>query len=86
MWARPYRDCHDEPLSGVLRIGNKTVWGSALGSRTQGVICPGAGGFRCIALPGNAAVRGNANITDAEIRAAVDDMITLVNPWRKELS
>lgn len=29
---------------------------------------------------------GNANLTDAEIRAAVDDMITLVNPWRKELS
>lgn len=64
--------CHDQGIAGALKIGDKAAWAPRIKQGKQALYAISIKG-----KPGTAMVAkgGNASLSDAEVRAAVDYMI-----------
>jgi cytochrome c5 len=88
IWLATCRDCHANPLSDAPQVKNMAAWRKRL---EKGKPALYASALRGVSTPSTEMPPrgGNASLKDAQVKAAVDYMVALVNafdskPTRKE--
>lgn len=80
VWLANCRDCHANALSDAPQVKDKAAWTSRLAKGRDTLYVHALVGFIGPAGTEMPPRGGNASLTDAEVRAAVDYMIILVTP------
>ena len=76
VWKGTCQVCHTEPTSGAPQIGDKAAWAPRVKKGREALYRSALGGF-VGAKGGEMPARGgNASLTDAQVKAAVDYMIS----------
>jgi len=88
VWLATCRDCHANAMSDAPQVKSMTAWQKRLAKGKPALY---ASALRGVSTPSTEMPPrgGNASLTDAQVKAAVDYMVALVNafdskPARKE--
>jgi cytochrome c5 len=84
VWLGTCRDCHGNSMSDAPTVKNTKDWQPRLARGRAALYASALGGRKGAGGTEMPARGGNANLTDDQVRAAVDYMVWLVEP-RKEM-
>jgi cytochrome c5 len=84
VWLGTCRDCHGNSMSDAPYVKNTKDWQPRLARGRAALYASALGGRKGAGGTEMPARGGNANLTDDQVRAAVDYMVWLVEP-RKEM-
>ena len=73
MYQKTCMVCHAAGIAGAPKAGDKTAWAPHLARGTDQLYMSAIKGFKAMPPKG-----GNPSLSDAEVKAAVDYMVSLV--------
>ena len=76
IWKGTCQVCHTEPASGAPQFGDKAAWAPRMAKGKEALYRSALGGFVGPKGGEMPARGGNASLTDAQVKAAVDYMIS----------
>jgi len=76
IWKGTCAACHTEPLSGAPLVTDKAAWAARLSKGKAALYRSALAGFSGPKGTGMPARGGNPSLTDEEVRAAVDYMVS----------
>lgn len=84
VWQGTCRDCHANPLSDAPQVKDAVAWEARLAKGRQALYASALGGYSGPSGSEMPPRGGNPALSDADVRAAVDHMISLVTHERKQ--
>ncbi len=78
VWMGTCRDCHANPMSDAPQVKNAAAWEKRIAKGRDALYVSATRGL-VTAKTEMPPRGGNPNLSDADVRAAVDYMVTLVN-------
>jgi cytochrome c5 len=79
VWIGTCRDCHANPMSDAPQVKDKSAWAPRLSKSRATLYQSALNGFAGPNGTEMPARGGDASLTDDQVKAAVDYMVTLVN-------
>jgi cytochrome c5 len=76
IWKGTCQVCHTEPASGAPQVGDKAAWAPRVAKGKEALYRSALGGFSGPKGTEMPARGGNPSLSDAQVKAAVDYMIS----------